>query len=315
MAEDAETAILVANPRCLAARGHTAASVRELLRTAGLALAPMSLEPDIPPAELRHRAHAVGATTVVAAGGDGTLHLVANALAGTRLRLAVLPMGTANDFARALGIPSNLTAAAALAARGHGRPIDLGRVNGRYFLNAAHLGLGAEAARHANERLKRWLGPLAYVLAALGAWRDAAPLDLALRADGQTAVMKASQVLIANGRYFGGGNLAGHDATLEDGLLDVQLLAPSLPARALPRLAGALRHGDLGGQPEAIAFRTTRLDVVLGHDEPVNLDGEILALGQRLRFEVMPGEITVIAPARVTVSRSATDATAPGGAR
>ncbi len=315
MAEDAETAILVANPRCLTARGHTAASVRELLRTAGLALAPMSVEPDIPAEELLHRAHSVGATTVVAAGGDGTLHLVANALAGSRLRLAVLPMGTANDFARALGIPANLSAAAALAAHGSGRAVDLGRVNGRYFLNAAHLGLGAETARLADERLKRWLGPLAYVFAAFSAWRRSASLELALRADGQTAVMRASQVLVANGRYFGGGNLAGHDATLEDGLLDVQLMSPELPARALPRLAGAVRHGDLGMQPEAIAFRTARLDVALSHREPVNLDGEIVALGERLMFEVVPGAITVIAPARVTVSRSATDATAPGGAR
>lgn len=312
MAEGAGTAILVANPRCLAARGHTAASMRALLRTAGLDLAAMSAEPDTPAEELVHRARSVGATLVVAAGGDGTVHLVVNALAGTGIRLAVLPMGTANDFARGLGIPTDLTAAAALAARGAGRPIDLGRVNGRYFLNAAHLGLGAETARRANERLKRWLGPLAYVLAALGAWREAAPLELALRSDGQTAVMRASQVLVANGRFFGGGNVAGPTAELDDGLLDVQLVSPELPARALPRLAGALRRGELGAQPEAIAFRTDRLDVALSRPAPANLDGEVVTLGDRLAFEVVPGAIEVVAPARVTVARTATAATPTG---
>lgn len=314
MAEGAETAILVANPRCLRARGQDAASLRALLRSAGLAIAPVSLEPDIPPRDLVRRARAAGATLVVAAGGDGTAHLIVNALAGSGLRLAVLPMGTANDFARTLGIPPSLTAAATLAARGVGRSIDLGRVNGRYFLNAAHLGLGAEAARGASERLKRWLGPLAYVFAAAGAWRRSVPLHLALRADGQTAVMMASQVLVANGRYFGGGNLAGAAATLEDGLLDVQLVAPSLPARALPRLAGALRRGELGAQPEAIAFRTARLEVALSHPEPANLDGEVVALGDRLAFEVVPAAINVVAPPAVPVSRVATDAVAPRGA-
>ena len=313
MAERAGTAILVANPRCLTARGHTAASVLALLRAAGLAVVPMRLEPDIPAAELLHRARGVGATTVVAAGGDGTVHLVANALAGTGLTLAVLPLGTANDFARGLGLPLDLTEAAALAARGATRRVDLGRVNGRYFLNAAHLGIGAETARRTGARLKRWLGPLAYGLAAVGAWREAVPLELALRADGQTAVMRASQVLIANGRFFGGGNVVGPEASLADSLLDVQLFAPELPARVLPRLVGALRRGEVGAEPEAITFRTARLEVMLSHAAPGNLDGEMVALGDRLVFEVVPGGISVRAPAAVTTSRPATSAAAPGG--
>lgn len=303
MAGGARTAILVANPRCVAARGQSNAALRGQLRAAGLDVAAMSVEPDVPADELVHRARSVGAMLVVAAGGDGTVHLVANALAGTGIRLAVLPMGTANDFARGLGLPLDLAAAATVAAQGPGQLVDLGLVNGRYFLNAAHLGLGAETARRANERMKRWLGPLAYVLAAIGAWREAAPLELALRADGQTAVVRASQVLVANGRYFGGGNLAGPTAALDDGLLDVQVVQPELPARALPRLAGALRRGELGAQPEAMAFRTARVEVALSRPAAVNLDGEVMALGDRLAFEVVPGAIEVVAPARVTVAR------------
>lgn len=315
MVEGPGTAILVANPRCLEARGHTKASLRERLAAAGLGLVGTSIEPDAPAAELVHRARAHGATMVVVAGGDGTIHMVANALAGTGIALAVLPLGTANDFARGLGLPTDLDEAVALAAGGPSRPIDLGRVNGRYFLNAAHLGLGAETAKRADARLKRWLGPIAYVLAAMGAWRETPALELALRADGQTAVMRASQVLIANGRFYGGGNVAGPEATLADGLLDVQLVAPELPARALPRLAGALRRGDIGAQPEAMAFRTARLEVALSRAASANLDGEVVELGDRLVFEVVPGALIVRAPALVTAIRPETDAAASGGAR
>jgi YegS/Rv2252/BmrU family lipid kinase len=294
--QPARKAILVANPKCVMSRGQTLPGLHALLRGAGLETSPMVVEPDDPAAELVHRAEAVGADLVVAAGGDGTAHLVANAIAGTGLMMGVLPLGTANDFARTLALPLDLEAAARALAGLPPRPVDLGRVNGRYFLNAAHLGLGVETARRADARLKRWIGPLAYVLAAAGAWRAAEPLALALKADGQTAVMRASQVLVGNGRFFGGGNVVGPDATLEDGLLDVQLVAPELPARALPRLAGALRRGEMGAQPEAMAFRTARLEVSLRRAADANLDGEIVRLGDRLVFEVVPGAIAVVAP-------------------
>lgn len=304
-------ALLVTNPRCLTQRGQTVAGLQQALQGAGVDMAPMSVEPDMPASELAHRAQAVGATTLVAAGGDGTLHMVANAAARAGLTLAVLPFGTANDFARGLALPLDLDAAVAVIARGLTREIDLGSCNGHFFLNAAHLGLGAETARRSDSRLKRLLGPLAYALAAIGAWHESKSLKLSLRADGQAAVIRASQLLVGNGTFYGGGNLVAPDAAIDDGLLDVQVVGPDLPAHALPRLAGALRRGDMAAQPETLCFRTERLEVTLSRPTPVNMDGELEDLGERLIFEVVPRALRVIVAGggNTTIGEAASDAT------
>ena len=289
-----ETAILVAFAGCLEQRGSSVADVQRALREAGLQVGALAFEPTLPPDELARLALAAGATMIVAAGGDGTVHAAANAAAQLGLTLAVLPFGTANDFAHGLALPLELAAAVAAIAAGQTRTIDLGRVNGHYFLTAAHAGLGAETARRSDPRLKQLVGPLAYAVAAVGAWSEHEPLELTLVVNGREATLCASQLLVANGVYYGGGNLVAPDASFDDGQLEIQLVGPDLPAHALLRLAGALRRGEMADQPETACFRTTHLEVTLGRPAPVNMDGELVELGEHLVFEVAPRALRVV---------------------
>jgi diacylglycerol kinase family enzyme len=133
-------------------------------------------------------------------------------------------------------------------------------------------------------------------MAAIGAWHAHKALAVTLVVNGREASFSASQLLVANGVYYGGGNLVAPDASFEDGLLDVQLVGPDLPAHALLRLARALRRGEMADQPETLCFRTTRLEVRLGRPAPVNMDGELAELGDRLVFEVVSRALRVVVP-------------------
>jgi YegS/Rv2252/BmrU family lipid kinase len=106
-----------------------------------------------------------GLQRLIVGGGDGTLSTVAARLAGRPTLLGVIPLGTANDFARTLGIPANLWQAAAVAAGTHARAIDLARANDAYFLNVASIGMSVALTNELSGRLKRSLGRLSYAVA------------------------------------------------------------------------------------------------------------------------------------------------------
>ena len=112
----------------------------------------------------------LGVDRLIVGGGDGTLGTVAPRLARRDVALGVIPLGTANDFARTLGIPSNLDEAAAVAAGDHETAVDLGRANDAFFLNVASVGMSVALTHALSPLLKRWLGPAAYAVAGVGAF-------------------------------------------------------------------------------------------------------------------------------------------------
>jgi YegS/Rv2252/BmrU family lipid kinase len=208
-----------------AARGEKSQRLRRFLESkAGpdVTLAPTTRAGDA--TRLAAGGAASGHDVIVAAGGDGTINEVINGFAAANATLGLLPLGTANVFARELRIPINLPRAWALLERGATRTVDLAcaEFGGqcRWFVQLAGVGLDAQAVRMASWELKKRVGPLSYVWAGLQALRHRANPVEVVGADGAVLASGAA-VLIGNGRLYGGPFRLFPEARLDDGLLDV----------------------------------------------------------------------------------------------
>lgn len=209
------------------------------------------------------------------AGGDGTIGAVAELAGRLDVPLAVIPTGTANDFARAYGLPADPREAAVLAATGERtRPLELGRLaDDRPFVNVASAGLASVAARNA-QPLKSRLGPLAYGVGALRAATRERPLPVTVRADGRTVFDGAAwQVIVAVSGAFGGGSGVA-EADPDDGVLDVVIL-PAGSRAGLARRAWGLRQRTIAQQRDVPHERGHVLEVEIPDGSEVNVDGEI----------------------------------------
>ena len=238
---------------------------------------------------------ASGAQRLVVAGGDGSIGPVAAvaAEAGPGVALAIVPTGTANDFARALEIPRELEAACALAASPQARvcAIDLLRAGERPFLNAASAGLSVLAARRARP-LKARLGPLAYAVGALRAGFSARPLRCRVSVDGREMFAGAAwQVIVAGTGAFGGGSEL-QEADPQDGLIDVAVLAAG-PRVALVRRAWGMRNGGLVDQPGVEHDQGREVTLELPDDTSFNVDGEVCRVVP-LRFSSRAERVDVV---------------------
>lgn len=158
--------------------------------------------------------------TVAAVGGDGLLRPLAEVLRDTAAALAIVPAGRGNDLARVLGIPTDPTAAAAVAAQGEERMIDVAEVDGVSYLGIASFGFDSDANRVANEsRLVR--GNLVYLYAALRALAAWKPAAFRVTVDGERLMIEGYSIAVANSKAYGGGMFAAPQAELDDGILDV----------------------------------------------------------------------------------------------
>lgn len=314
------TAHVILNP---AARGGRNRALRPAVERA---LAAAGFEPDVletaAPDDAETLARALGeqGAFVVAAGGDGTIHEVVNGLAGTDGTLGVLPLGTGNDFAHAIGMDDDLDTAARQLATAVVRRVDLGRLrwtdaqgesHERRFANCLGAGFDAHAAALAAET--KWLGGRAAYLAAvfrtLWLWRkpslwvrvrervlaggDAeaeAPLDY----DGPLFLCE-----VGNGHSVGGGFLLTPDAVPDDGLLDVCLVR-HLPTRRALRLLPMTFSGAHTGVPEVTMGRTAGLGLVVDDGSiAVQADGETLTYSAvEIDVEVEPGALAIRAGER-----------------
>ncbi|MCP9491671.1 MAG: hypothetical protein MSC31_17630 [Solirubrobacteraceae bacterium MAG38_C4-C5] len=213
---------------------------------------------------------------VVVAGGDGSLGPAARAAVGLGVPFAVVPTGTANDFARALGVPLGRDEALALAAGAVDErleEIDLARVGDRPWVNAASVGLSVLAAHEAHE-LKSRLGALAYAVGAARAAARGRPLEVTVRADGEEAFTGAAwQVIVgATGAFGGGSEIGGIDHG--DGYLDAAVMPAGSRARLVRRAVG-MRTGRLSAQRAVIDLRARRIEVHAPPDASFNVDGEV----------------------------------------
>jgi YegS/Rv2252/BmrU family lipid kinase len=228
---------------------------------------------------------------IVVAGGDGSIGCAAGVAAQARLPLAVVPVGTANDFASAMGLPDDLDEACELAATGtETRPLDLARMDGRPFVNVASLGLAPAAARRAHG-LKGALGPAAYAVGAIRAGVATDPTPCRVLCDGNEVFSgSAWQATVACTGAFGAG--VELDASPHDGLLDVVVIEAGSRAGLMVRAYG-LRRGTIGSQRGVHTARGRDAEVELDGREDFNVDGEVLA-SEDARFEVEAGAVEAV---------------------
>ena len=252
---------------------------------------------------LAAQAVAEGCTTVIAAGGDGTVNEVLNGLgdadAFARVRLGVLPLGTINVFARELGIPFRPTEAWELILRGRYTRVDLGFVdfskNGqperRYFTQLGGAGLDARAIELVDWEQKKKFGPLAYVAAGWRALRETQP-QITVTSPRQT--LAGEFVLVGNGRLYGGRMNLFPGSSLRDGLLDVCVVPR---ARMLPVLTGAAWAAVAGRLPEWAVerMRVATFTLTAVPSAGFELDGDFI--GQLpAQFGVEREKLRVIVP-------------------
>jgi diacylglycerol kinase (ATP) len=239
-----------------------------------------------------------GCTTLAVLGGDGTWSKVAGALAGAGgdCRLALLNGGTGNDFTKSLDAPAaDARAMAALAVGGPDRMVDMGRVDGRFFLNVAGFGFDA-AVLAAMEGPRRNRSEAAYVSAALRLLFGYAGVEIDADATGPRRTLLFA---IANGRSFGGSFRIAPHADVGDGLLDAIAIADASPLRRLPLFAAAMRgsHLALAGVMER---RARKFTLSFGSPPVYQADGELRrASSARIEAECVPAAIRVVTSAGV----------------
>ncbi len=223
------------------------------------------------------RAAREGCDIVVAAGGDGTLHEVVNGLLRGRPDrpppLAVVPAGTANIFARALNLPTDLEAAARLIVDGARQRIDLGQVNGRYFVTVAGIGFDAELVRIA-ARWPRWInGKARHVLAGVLRLATYRAVDADIQMDGRQWTERLFLLAAANTSWYGGGVHIAPHARIDDGRLAVVYIKAINPLRAVGLLLQTLSGRHLS-HPRVGFADAERIHVASDIPLPVHADGE-----------------------------------------
>ncbi len=238
-----------------------------------------------------------GVAVVLACGGDGTVTATAAGLAGTGVPLAVIPLGTGNLLARNLGLPVDLGQALTVALTGRNRRLDTGLANGSLFLTMAGLGLDAKMLADASEPVKKRLGWLAYLLAALRHLRDR-PMRVQLRTDAEPPVRRrASGVIAGNVGALQGGVPLLPDAQPDDGRLDLVVLTARTVAGWLAVMLHVLlrRRSDVSSRVLRRSFAELRIDI----DRPHlwELDGEVMGRTRQLVITVQPEALLVRVPA------------------
>ena len=248
---------------------------------------------------------ASGAAVIVAGGGDGTLSEVAEALARTGKdaaalpALALLPLGTANDFATATGIPDAPLDALELVAATPARPLDLLRVRGdgqeHWCANLASGGFGTEVTVETPSGLKKMLGGLAYVITGISRLGSIEPVQARLRGDGFAWEGGFIALGIGNGRQAGGGQQLCPNALLDDGLLDVSVV-PELSGELAGTVGTLLSEGKQAAIEE-VAVRAQLPWLELEGEQPLtlNLDGEPMQ-ARRFRIDCVPARVRMHLP-------------------
>ena len=240
-----------------------------------------------------------GFDVVAVAGGDGSVHAVANGLvlARPQPRLAVLPLGTGNDFCRTMAIPLDPVAAADLLKTAKARSIDAVRLSGAasgFMVNAATGGFSGQVASEVTPELKAFWGPLAYLRGALGPVSNPPRFRVRFRFDGGAVEeLDVLNVVVANGRTAAGGVPVAPTANPEDGLLDVVVVRAS-DMLDLSVIAARLMHGDYLGDENVMHVRARRVELDSDPPIPFSIDGE-LCEGSRFAFAVVPGALRVLA--------------------
>jgi YegS/Rv2252/BmrU family lipid kinase len=232
--------------------------------------------------------------TVAAVGGDGTIGLIAGALRDTPGRLAVIPAGRGNDFARVMKIPEDPREAALVALDGNEKVVDVGDVDGETFVCIASLGFDSDANRIANEA-KLVKGNLVYLYAALRAlagWKHA---NFHVVIDGQAHDLRGWSVAVANSQAYGGGMYIAPDAKLDDGEFDVVMGSESSKLTFLKDI-GKVFNGTHSKLEYVHTYRGTKVEISSDRPFDIYADGDPIG-STPATVSISPRSLKVLVPA------------------
>ena len=235
---------------------------------------------------------------LILGGGDGSVSSVVDFLADRHTLLGLLPLGTANDFARTLDIPDDIEGACETIANGKVVDVDLGLAGDNFYVNVASVGLGVEATRALSPWLKKSTGPLAYPVAAIRAFLKHEPFSARLtfpEGDHETVEYdRLLQVAVGNGRFYGGGMVVALESNIDDKTLDVYAIDLGR-RRDLIGAARYLKSGDFIKTDGVHHFRTPRVRLETDPDLPVNIDGEVVTQTPQ-DFSIAHNALDVLVP-------------------
>lgn len=238
------------------------------------------------------------AERIVIGGGDGTLSEALADLLPLGKPLAVLPLGTANDFARTLSVPNRIMAAAELALAGREHRIDVGRANGRPFLNVASVGVASKVTEAQSEARKKTFAVLSYAVSFREAIRQARPFYVHIEVNGAPYWKgMVHQVSVANGRYHGGGLIVAEDAAIDDGTLHLYVVRPGTFWQLVACVA-SLKLGLSGALPALKRGSASSVRLRTSKPRRVDVDGE-LCIETPADFSVEAKALSVIVPEKL----------------
>ena len=241
----------------------------------------------------------VGNVMIVACGGDGTVSAVAGAVAGTGIPLGVIPRGTANAFAAALDIPTDLVAACETILAGHTHVVDAARCNGLPMTLLAGVGFEAGMVDRATRELKTMLGPLAYVLAGAQQLVSQQPFQARVEIDGTVTEVQAAAITVANVAPATSVLAQGFGRVIpDDGLLEVTIASPSTRLQGLNALASLLTSAVVqspANHPDLLCLRARHITITTDTPQRLVIDGEMLE-ADPVTFTCLPNALTVFAP-------------------
>ncbi|WP_404334803.1 diacylglycerol/lipid kinase family protein [Sphingomonas sp. MMS12-HWE2-04] len=239
------------------------------------------------------QAVAEGVPMIIVGGGDGSLSGVVDELVGTDCVFAVLPLGTANSFARSLGLPLDLSGAVAAIATGRRRRVDLGMINSDYFVNGASVGLSTMIGETVPHALKRYGGRMGYLLWALKCSIAFRPFRLELDDGERTERLWATELRILNGGHHGGVELSDQASLGSRELLLQAVVGRSKLALARDWYAKFFKLRDRNACSRD--FHGTCFRITMHPPQRISIDGEVLAKTP-VTAKIAPGAIDVAAP-------------------
>ncbi|MEM1281544.1 MAG: YegS/Rv2252/BmrU family lipid kinase [Cyanobacteria bacterium P01_H01_bin.152] len=236
---------------------------------------------------------------IIGSGGDGTISSFASSVVDTDIPLGVIPRGTANAFAAAMGIPTDIRGACETILAGTTRVIDVARCNGLPFILLTGIGLEAETVDRANRELKNPLGVLAYLFAGVEQFQEQTLFDAVIDIDGELTEVQTGTITVANAAPVTSVLAQGFGSVIvDDGLLDVTIATPQNRLQSLNALTSLLASALVNTptkREDIICLHTKRVKITTEAHQKVVIDGEIVN-HNAVDLECVPQSLTVLAP-------------------